>query len=79
MKQVGASIADEEGKPKDLLSTPTSVWCFLDKGKTDLDLEVLHIAGHVDLLPEVILLFASCPGSSCACSYCNVCVPLCRC
>ena len=33
MVQVGAVIANKDGTPKDLKSAPTSVYCFLDKGK----------------------------------------------
>lgn len=42
MQQVRESIADEEGKPKDLLSTPTTVWCFQDKGEIIYHLHVMH-------------------------------------
>ena len=41
MQHVRDSIADEEGKPKDLLSTPTSVWCFQDKGEI-ICMPVMH-------------------------------------
>ena len=33
MAQVGTVIANKDGTPKDLKSAPTSVYCFLDKGK----------------------------------------------
>ena len=32
MAQISDMLTDKDGKPKDINSAPTSVWCFLDKG-----------------------------------------------
>ena len=33
MMQLVSNLADERGRPKNYTQDPTSVWCFMDKGK----------------------------------------------
>lgn len=33
MRDLLSNIADEDGKPTDLVQNPTTVWCFMDEGR----------------------------------------------
>lgn len=34
MKNLRASMTNEDGSPKDVLNDPTSTWCLMENGKT---------------------------------------------
>ena len=57
MRDLLSNIADEDGKPTDLVQNPTTVWCFTDEGRpTRLVVICVCVCGNVRL-SSFILVF----------------------